>query len=95
MNHIRINEFAKDVKDRVRSDTPPFFRRVRLCAKFILLISGGLTAGVGTVISFGVEVPLWVIIVPAVITSMSTAIIGAVSTTTSDKEILSRTSNKN
>lgn len=101
MKEVTISEVLKDVKDRSNSITPPFFERIQKWAKVAAWAAGGIgTTGLivtSSLATYGVAVPLWVIISMSILTGLGTGGgVGAAKVakmTTTNKEILSRPSN--
>ncbi len=102
---VTIAEVLKDATDRVNSETPPFFERIRRWAKTAAWFCGGV-GSVGLVVvtsiaSGGIAVPLWATIGVSALSGIG--VLGAgvgvgaakvANMTTTDKEILSRSSNE-
>ncbi|MBK5262950.1 MAG: hypothetical protein JJE17_10350 [Peptostreptococcaceae bacterium] len=104
-NTVTVAEVVKDAADRSKTETPPFFERMKGWAKMFAKVCGGVAiVGVGVISTFataGVALPVWVTIGVGVLSGIGTlgagVGIGAVkvaSMTTTNKEILSRPSNE-
>jgi len=104
MNKITVGEVIKDATDRINTETPPFFERIRGWAKTAAKICGGVAiVGVGvisTCASAGITLPLWVTIGVGVLSGVGTLGAGVgvgaakvATMTTTNEEILARPSN--
>lgn len=104
-NVVTVSEVIQDAKDRSKSETPPFFKRVKSWAKVAAWISGGI-GSVGVVVvtsiaSGGIAVPLWVTISVSVLSGLGVLGTGVgvgaakiAKMTTTNKELLARPSNE-
>ncbi len=101
---ISVSEVIKDAVDRTKTETPPFFERIKKWAKIGAKISAGVAVIGGAVISTfasaGVALPLWVTVGVGVASGLGTlgagigiGLANGASMTTTNKEILSRPSN--
>jgi hypothetical protein len=104
-NTVTFAEVRKDVGDRNRSKTPPFFERIKGWAKTAAWMCGGIgSVGIFVVTriaSGGIEVSPWITIVMSILSGLGVlgaggGIGGAIvaKMTTANKEILDRPSNE-
>lgn len=104
-NVVTMSEVFKDASDRGKTETPPFFARIKGWAKVALKICGSVAiVGVGvlgTCATFGVSLPVSITIAVGILTGLgslgATLSVGVVKTAnmaTSNKEILNRPSNE-
>jgi hypothetical protein len=84
---ISLSEVIK----RVGSETPPFFRKIRIYAWIASIVIGSITTGIATA---GIALPLWAVIVMASLGSACVTLAGASSLPTTDRSII-RQSDKN
>jgi small-conductance mechanosensitive channel len=101
---VTVAEVIKDATDRINTETPPFFERIRGWAKTAAWLAGGI-GSVGVVVvtsiaSGGIAVPVWVTIGMSILSGLG--VLGAgvgvgaakiANMTTTNEEILSRPSN--
>jgi hypothetical protein len=104
-NIVTVKEVIKDAVDRTKSETPPFFERIKRWAKIGAKISGSIAVvGFGvisTCTTAGIALPIWVTIGIGVASGIGTlgagfgiGLVNAANMTTTNKELLTRPSNE-
>lgn len=82
-----MSSLINQAVERVNSDTPPFFKRVRKIGQIVAYVGGIVSSGVVAIASAGIAIPAWVIITLTAITAMGGTAAGISSLATSDKKI--------
>jgi pilus assembly protein TadC len=73
-----------EIKERIGSESPPFFKKLRVYAIILGLIVPAITTSVA---SAGIVLPAWALIIAGVVTSVCGGIVGTSFLPTTDKNI--------
>jgi len=82
--------FIKDLKDRSKSTTPPFFKKIAKWAKIVAYASGIAAAGVTSLPTSGVAIPAAVPVILGCVTAMATTAAANASLATDDQDLIDR-----